>query len=75
MYVIEQDNPDQIWTVGFYAPDGSWKPHEDFADVCEAERKCNYLNGGESRKLLDRILPEIDKVIEKLTKTEASGEV
>lgn len=35
-----------VWTVGFYAPDGSWHPDSDHHDQGEAAERVNYLNGG-----------------------------
>lgn len=35
-----------LWTVGFYEPDGTWVPESDHDDAEKAASRCNYLNGG-----------------------------
>ena len=45
MYVIIESEPG-LWTVGFYTPEGEWKPLEDFEDKTEAVARVHYLNGG-----------------------------
>jgi hypothetical protein len=35
-----------LYTVGFYAPDGTWHADSDHDDRDEARRQVNYLNGG-----------------------------
>ena len=37
----------QLWTVGFYDPDGKWQPESDHKDPEAAARRVHYLNGGE----------------------------
>jgi len=37
---------DDLWTVGFYKPDGKWMPESDHASKQEAEARVHYLNGG-----------------------------
>lgn len=47
MYVyIESEH--NLWTVGFYSPDGSWHPDSDHSDREEAARRVHYLNGGQA---------------------------
>ena len=36
----------QLFTVGFYKPDGRWEPDSDFERREEAARRVHYLNGG-----------------------------
>ena len=36
----------QLWTVGFYKPDGKFMPESDWGTKEEAARWCHYLNGG-----------------------------
>lgn len=36
----------QLWTVGFYEPDGEWHGESDHGSTEDAARRCNYLNGG-----------------------------
>jgi hypothetical protein len=35
-----------LYTVGFYAPDGKWEPESDHATREEAAERVAYLNGG-----------------------------
>jgi len=45
MYVYINSEPG-LWTVGFYAPDGSWHSDSDHNDREEAAKRVHYLNGG-----------------------------
>ncbi len=36
-----------VWTVGFYYPDGGFHEAEEFDTEGEAARRVNYLNGGD----------------------------
>lgn len=44
MYVYIRTEP-QLWTVGFYAPDGKWHSDSDYGDSEEAADRVAYLNG------------------------------
>ena len=35
-----------LYTVGFYAPDGTWHTDSDHGNREDAARRVNYLNGG-----------------------------
>ena len=35
-----------LWTVGFYSPDGKWNPESDFPSRTYAANRVHYLNGG-----------------------------
>lgn len=35
-----------LYTVGFYRPDGSWEPESDHETKESAAARCHYLNGG-----------------------------
>jgi len=35
-----------LFTVGFYAPDGTWYPESDHTIRDLAAQRVNYLNGG-----------------------------
>ena len=37
----------QLWTVGFYRPDGKWEPESDHESADAAAERVHYLNGGE----------------------------
>ena len=45
MYVYIKSEPN-LWTVGFYAPDGEWIPESDHASSESAAQRVHYLNGG-----------------------------
>ncbi len=34
-----------LYTVGFYAPNGKWEPESDHSDREEAAKRVAYLNG------------------------------
>lgn len=38
-----------LWTVGFYAPNGTWHTDSDHDDRDQAAARCHYLNGGGER--------------------------
>jgi len=45
MYVYIKSEP-QLWTVGFYSPDGSWHAASDHESSEAAAKRVHYLNGG-----------------------------
>ena len=45
MWVYLRTEPG-LFTVGFYAPDGTWNTDSDHSNVHEARDRVNYLNGG-----------------------------
>lgn len=38
----------RLWTVGFYAPDGSWQAESDHDSAGKAADRVHWLNGGQS---------------------------
>jgi hypothetical protein len=44
-YVYMKTEP-QLWTVGFYSPDGEWNPEGDYDSKDQAAERVHYLNGG-----------------------------
>lgn len=36
----------ELWTVGFYRPDGEWEPESDHPNSELAAERVHYLNGG-----------------------------
>lgn len=44
MYVYVRSEP-QLWTVGFYSPDGEWHPDSDHNNPEEAAKRVAWLNG------------------------------
>jgi len=45
MYVYIRTEP-QLWTVGFYGPDGKFVPETDHDSTDSAAARVRYLNGG-----------------------------
>jgi hypothetical protein len=45
MYVYVRSEP-QLWTVGFYSPDGQWHAESDHDSAKEAAQRVRWLNGG-----------------------------
>lgn len=45
MYVYIRSEPD-LYTVGYYNPEGRWMPESDHENREEAARRVHYLNGG-----------------------------
>lgn len=44
-YVYRQSEPD-LWTVGFFDPDGVWNPDSDHDSPAAAADRLHWLNGG-----------------------------
>lgn len=44
-YVYIKSEP-QLYTVGFYRPNGKWEPESDYRSAEEAAQRVHYLNGG-----------------------------
>ena len=45
MYVYLESEHSQLWTVGFYKPDGKWEPESDHNSADSAAKRVAYLNG------------------------------
>lgn len=45
-YVYIHPGP-KLWTVGFYKPNGVWRPESDHSSAEDAAARVHYLNGGE----------------------------
>ena len=45
MYVYIRSEK-QLWTVGFYTPDGEWVPESDYDCMDDAAERVHFLNGG-----------------------------
>ena len=39
-----------LWTVGFYDPDGRWQPESDHETAEAAAERVHWLNGGEKSR-------------------------
>lgn len=51
MYIYKQTefygkDGNDLYTVGFYDPDGKFEPESDWATTKEAAERVHYLNGG-----------------------------
>jgi len=46
MWVYLKSKGDELWTVGFYRPDGAWMPESDHTSSEAAADRVHYLNGG-----------------------------
>lgn len=46
VYIQTEGGLDQLWTVGFYRPDGRWEPESDHDTPESAAARVRYLNGG-----------------------------
>ncbi len=44
-YLYIKSEP-QLWTVGFYKPDGKFEPESDWPSSDKAAERVHYLNGG-----------------------------
>ena len=45
MYVYKRTEP-QLWTVGYYDPEGKFEAESDHSSIEEASERVHYLNGG-----------------------------
>lgn len=45
-WVYRYMDSDNVWTVGFYDPQGKWIPQSDHKSKTSAARSVHYLNGG-----------------------------
>lgn len=43
----------QVWSVGFYSPEGKWHRDADYNSTADAAARVHYLNGGFSMKNYD----------------------
>lgn len=46
-WVYIESEHSQLWTVGFYAPNGKWQAETDHESADSAARRVHWLNGGE----------------------------
>ena len=57
MYVYIKSEK-ELWTVGFYGPDGLFQSESDHGSTGEAAARVHYLNGGR--------VEEVDEYVERL---------
>lgn len=62
-YVYIRPRGENLYTVGFFEPDGTWHSESDHSTRDEAAARVNYLNGGPSRDVV-QALDAISAVIE-----------
>lgn len=46
MYVYQKSPGVDVWTVGFFRPDGKWEPESDRPTAERAAARIHWLNGG-----------------------------
>lgn len=46
MWVFFETEPN-LWTVGFYSPNGAWNSESDHDNKQAAAERVHYLNGGQ----------------------------
>lgn len=47
MYVYQRTEfSPELYTVGYYTPDGKWVPESDYNKSADAVTRVHYLNGG-----------------------------
>lgn len=46
MWVYQHFNRQNVFTVGFYTPDGEWIPESDHKTAAAAANRVHWLNGG-----------------------------
>ena len=49
VYIRTEFSPYELYTVGFYDPQGKWKPESDYSTKQQAAQRVNYLNGGKEK--------------------------
>jgi hypothetical protein len=45
----------ELWTVGFYKPDGSFEAESDHSEKGAAADRCAWLNGGAPWEVLESV--------------------
>lgn len=60
VYIQSEISPD-LFTVGFYQPDGPWEPDSDHPTREEAEDQVAYLNGETPPDLTNAIFEELKR--------------
>lgn len=64
MYVYIRSEP-ELWTVGFYTPNGTWMPESDHDSKQDALDRVALLNGCSS-EIVDELRKRIAKLEEEL---------
>ncbi len=54
MFIYIKSEPN-LWTTGFYKPDGSWYPESDWPTPGEAAQRTAYLNGAPNEKWVQTV--------------------
>jgi len=47
MWVYLKSRDENLFTVGFYSPDGEWHATTDYSEESHAQEQVHYLNGGD----------------------------
>ena len=56
MYVYIKSEPN-LYTVGFYKPDGTWEPESDYENREDAANRVHWLNSTKPRSRLSERVP------------------
>jgi hypothetical protein len=59
LYIKSQSGEHDLYTVGFYRPDGTWEPESDWSSLDQCVAHLHYLNGGLGVEALVRALEAI----------------
>lgn len=46
-WVYVKSKGEELWTVGFYKPDGKWEAEGDYSTSEAAADRVHFLNGGD----------------------------
>lgn len=46
-WVYVKSKGEELWTVGFYRPDGKWEAEDDYLTSEAAADRVHFLNGGD----------------------------
>ena len=57
VYIKSEKN---LWTVGFYTPDGKWNSESDHSNEASAAERVHWLNGGQPDEDLDPTVNHYD---------------
>lgn len=62
MYVYRRTSG-EIFTVGYFSPNGQFCHENDYSSMQEAAARVNYLNGGADVMLISRIFDDLGYVL------------
>lgn len=68
VYMRTEQSPYELYTVGFYDPQGKWITDSDYNKAEEAAERVHYLNGGAESSTKGSSVYENLRLKERLTK-------